>query len=155
MTGGCLGERRKDGKTSQFWDDQGAWEKGSTNKTTFVKYNYGTTKKVVKQGKYCLERRKDKQTMYIPLEPQPNSNQILILHRFYVKHTCDEYHKRVSWLGTQETRRLATYEYKGVCPPPKPHGKVKTSNPGATSPKSHATDEKRPAAHKNERSIPV
>ena len=40
------------------------------------------------------------------------------------------YEKRVSWVEYPAAPRKAVYEYKGKCPPPRPHGRVTAGNPG-------------------------
>jgi len=74
-------DRRKQGLQSQFWDDCGAWLSwlsGPSNNTTFHCDAEQKLKKVVlRDGMYCLERMKDRKTVFSPLEPKPNADSIL------------------------------------------------------------------------------
>ena len=47
---------------------------------------------ILKSGKFCIERQLNKKKNYIPLQPQPKINELLTVHRYYVKHT-EEYSK--------------------------------------------------------------
>lgn len=76
-------------------------------------------KKVVfRNGQYCLERQRQKKTVFIPLEPQPDPASIPTVHRYYVKHKAGSYERRISWLETDnpDTPQQACYEYKGEFP---------------------------------------
>ena len=85
-SGNC--DRRKRGLQSQFWDDCGEWLSGPSNNTTFHCDAQQKLKKVVlRDGMYCLERTKDRKTVFSPLEPQPNADSILTVKRYYAKHT--------------------------------------------------------------------
>ena len=74
-------DRRKQGLQSQFWDDCSAWLSwlsGPSNNTTFHCDAEQKLKKVVlRDGMYCMERMKDRKTVFSPLEPQPNADSIL------------------------------------------------------------------------------
>ncbi|XP_064101549.1 uncharacterized protein LOC135212098 [Macrobrachium nipponense] len=69
-------KRRDEGKMSQFWDDCGTWAKGGpTTKTLYLCLPQKNLQKVVlKNEVYCWERTKQKKTVYIPLEPQPDDD---------------------------------------------------------------------------------
>lgn len=113
-------ERRQKGLKSQFWDDCGAWVSGApNNKSIFVCTPGMKLRKVVlRNGQYCFERQRQKKTIFIPLEPQPDPAALLTIHRYYTKHTNSNYERRISWLETEdtETPRHACYEYKGEFP---------------------------------------
>ena len=128
-------QRRERGLSSQFCDDRGAWDtRGASNKTLFQRQKDQHLRKVVmKHKQYCLERRVNKKYVYIPLQPQPDEKDIVILHRYYVKHSQNAesaYAKRVSWLECNGAPAIACHEYKGICPEGRPHGNTTSGNPG-------------------------
>lgn len=53
--------RRNKKLVSHFWDDSGAWDStGATNKTLYLlQPDCNLMKVVLKESKYCLQRRKD------------------------------------------------------------------------------------------------
>ncbi|KAK3751871.1 hypothetical protein RRG08_047147 [Elysia crispata] len=76
-------------------------------------------KVLLKEGKSCFDRRqpghKNKRS-YISLESQPGPGEILILRRYYTKHTDNaKYQKRVSWLEIEQAMSCACHEYLGKC----------------------------------------
>ena len=87
-------EKRKRGKSSNFYDDRGAWQKGPSSKSIFVKENGDMKKVVKKKEKFCFERMKEKKRIYIPLEPQPAPQDVFVLQRYYVKHTLDSNYEK-------------------------------------------------------------
>ena len=72
-------------------------------------------KVILKSGKFCIERQLNKKKIYIPLQPQPKINELLTVHRYYVKHTEECYQKHVSWIDSKNTDDdiLACCEYQG------------------------------------------
>ena len=59
---------------------------------------------------------------YVPLNPQPADNELLLLHRYYTPLKTDKnYKKRVSWVSD----KIALVEYIGKYPGPAPHGNAK------------------------------
>ena len=62
----------------------------------------------------------NKKTVFLPLEPQPESNMIIALRRYYAKHKhSPAYEERISWIdeGLDEDRTtVACYEYRGLTP---------------------------------------
>lgn len=121
--------RREQGKQAQYWDDCGAWS-GKTRgfKTVFVCCDGGLKKVVERDGVLCLERRRNKKTVFLPLEEQPNKDSVLILHRYYQKHSLSaSYEKRTSWLTKDcvpsGSNYVACVEYKGDFPGSVPHKK--------------------------------
>jgi hypothetical protein len=125
-------ERRAANKISQFPDDRWAWGTcGPSSKTYFVRQGQNLKTVVKRAGIYCKEVKQNKVKVFIPLEPQPDSAVVVLLHRCYTKHIKDaSYEKRVSWLEYPGAPKKAVYEYKGKCPPPRPHGRVTTGNSG-------------------------
>ena len=66
---------------------------------------------------------------YIPMDPQPESNRVIVVHRYYTALKADKlYWKRVTctWLGEEGLNsRLAVVEYSGVFPGLAPNGNSK------------------------------
>ncbi|XP_078674699.1 uncharacterized protein LOC144912839 [Branchiostoma floridae x Branchiostoma belcheri] len=122
--------RRLSGKSSEYWDDCGAWSSKSRSVLThFLSQPGRRLKKIVlRQGQYCLERQEKKRTVFYPLEPQPQEGNVVIVRRYYSRLARDErYEKRVSWLEnpTDGTRQVACMEYRGSYPGDAPHGNSK------------------------------
>ena len=124
-------ERRAANKISQFPDDLGAWGTCSpSSKTYFIRQGTNLKTVVKHAGVYCKEARQNKVKVFISLEPQPDPANVVLLQRYYTKHTQDAlYEKRVSWVEYPGGPRKAVYEYKGMCPQLRPHGRVTTGNP--------------------------
>ena len=78
-------EKRKKGQRSDYNDDCGVWKSsGSSPKTCYTVSDNGTLKKVfVKNDQYCLEQQINKKRVYVPLEPQPSPDRVLIIQRYY------------------------------------------------------------------------
>jgi hypothetical protein len=98
-------ENRKNGKKSEFWDDCGAWKNASTPSSTFIVINNKLTSIVKKQGLYCIEMQLNNKRQYIPIEPQPDNNSILVVHRLYQTLSAspagkDQFKRRVTWIGS-------------------------------------------------------
>ena len=76
-------------------------------------------KTVVKHaGVYCKEARQNKVKVFIPLEPQPDPADVVLLQRYYTKHTQDaSYEKRVSWVEYPGAPRKAMNINVGVLHP--------------------------------------
>lgn len=124
--------RRQNGAHSKFYDDRGAWANGPTSKTLFHRQPEGQLKTVVmKNGLYCREQQRHKIREFVPLDPQPETSDIVVLHRFYTKHVWDPtYEKRVSYLEYAGAPATACHEYRGTCPHPKPHCRTTSGQPG-------------------------
>ena len=63
--------------------------------------------------------------MYVPVNPQPEKTQVVVVHRYYTAFKLDKnYKKRVTWLGDGVLQSsLAVAEYLGKFPGFAPHGK--------------------------------
>ena len=74
-------QKRVRGKRSNFEDDCGAWfsKSSSTKKTLFHHFNNTFKTIEVKNGKYCTMKMKE----WVPLEPQPRDEEVVIMRRFY------------------------------------------------------------------------
>ena len=78
-------ERRKNNNQSQYWDDCGVWRYSSTPPTPFVFRNDKWRSLRLRRGIYCKLKNKNKQAEYIPLDPQPQPDYVVKLHRLYQK----------------------------------------------------------------------
>ena len=77
------------------------------------------------------------------LEPQVRQVQIVILHRYYVKHTGeDSYEKGVSWVEST-SQQVACCEYKGQRHPAKPQREIQMSMHVRMNPKNMDKNEER------------
>ena len=82
-------ERRQNGKLSQFWDDCGphsCWVLHLIGQFLFAMKPESWEKKCIKMDSAVTKDRETKQTVFLPLEPQPRSNIIIALRRYYAKH---------------------------------------------------------------------
>ena len=84
------------------------------------------------KGKFCsLTRVKGKngktERQYTPLDPQPDQQKVVVVHRYYTNFKTDKsYKKRVTWLGEGGlTSSFALIEYLGSHPGLLPHGNSK------------------------------
>ncbi|XP_053375386.1 uncharacterized protein LOC128547267 isoform X2 [Mercenaria mercenaria] len=129
-------ENRKIGKKSEIWDDCGAWKNASTPTSLFILINNKLTAIVKGQGQYCVERQVNKKREYIPLEPQPSEDSILIVHRLYQTLSAspsgkNQFKRRCTWLGSNPDfwpsapTTVAIVEYIGTFPPRQHHGRTK------------------------------
>ena len=127
---------RQTGSRSSFTDDCGFWNATTTSspKTTYLITDNTLKKLFDRQGVYCLEKSVSKTRIYTPLEPQPSSNQLLTIQRYYVTAKCDKiYKKRITWIlhsppSFLSSTNLAVVEYQGTFPGLIPHGSNTTTN---------------------------
>ena len=117
---------------SNFRDDCGVWDsgKGSTPQTTYLILPSSELKHIVKRkdlgDRYCFERKRKGKKEYVPLNPQPNENELLTLHKHFGYLKLDNnYKKRVSWLSRGGNTQIALVEYIGGYPGLCPHGNAK------------------------------
>ncbi len=82
--------RCQQGKQGQYWDDCGAWQSNSARgqKTTYV-YAPGQPLKtiVLRDGQYCVQRQKNRKTVFVPVDPQPAQDSLIVVQRYYQKHS--------------------------------------------------------------------
>ncbi|KAK7486203.1 hypothetical protein BaRGS_00022526 [Batillaria attramentaria] len=72
-----------------------------------------SSKLSTKKDQFCRQTKKTKVKSYEPLDPQPED--IITLHRYYVKHSADPtYEKRVSRFEYRYAPETALYEYRGT-----------------------------------------
>ena len=83
---------------------------------------------------YCVEKCENKKRVHIPLEPQPTSEDLLEIQRYYTTLKADKtYKKRVTWVLHAPTtlkisKEHALLEYTGQFPGLRPHGLSKKNN---------------------------
>ncbi|KAI8490500.1 carbohydrate binding [Branchiostoma belcheri] len=95
-------ERRLAGKKSELWEDCGSWSRGTSPKTPLF-YDGNSARRVIKNsaGLYCVQRTQDGQRKNVPLNPQPEEEDIMELQRNYcVSAASGSYKRRVSWLNS-------------------------------------------------------
>jgi len=122
-------DRRRNNRSSRFWDDCGAWDRKQGRNVTnvFVKspqvgQSASLTSVKLHEGKYCTKKRVDKHITWQPLSPQPAHTDVVTIHAYYATLKADSgYRKRVSWLETES--HVAMIEYVGTPPTGnQPHG---------------------------------
>ena len=122
----------------EFPDDCGVWGRaGTTVNSTFIEKDNTLKTVVVKENRFCVERKIQNQRHYIPLEPQPNEDNVVKCHRSYSKLKTDEEYKRRVTVFTKlpprhkDKENMAIVEYQGSCKFEKiPHGNsTRTSVP--------------------------
>ena len=88
---GCNVLRRQAGKQAAFDDDCGVWKSQRAGSAKFP-YSDGTRAEysslrrifwVAGQQKYCRETKAHGKRTHVPLEPQPDTNHVLTLIRYY------------------------------------------------------------------------
>ena len=113
--------RRQKGEYSDFTDDCGSWNTKTTSTKTyeFIMTTFGKITYVTKRnGQYCRIVKKE----HVPLDPQPDPNEIFVLKRYYATLERDSnYKKRISWFEkmpgqSEEKLNLAIAEYIGTFP---------------------------------------
>ncbi len=125
-------ERRDRGDNSVFWDDCGTWNsRASTAPTTYYCINdedkFDVQHIVIRrEGKWCREKQIEKKRKFIPLEPQPQDDELLHVFRHYSKlkspppdHEGDTpYSRRITWISALalELPNIAIYEYVNKYP---------------------------------------
>ena len=112
-------ERRQYGKKSDFSDDCGVWmtSRGASPKTTYLVNDDQSLKKVfVRNGQYCFEKCVDKKRKYIPLDPQPSPDKLLVIQRYYASlQSSSSYKKRVTWIESLPSVFSEPIQHLAVC----------------------------------------
>ena len=128
-------DRRRNNRSSRFWDDCGAWDRkqGRNGTNVFVKSTHvGQPSSLMSvklhQGNYCTKKRVNKQIRWQPLSPQPAHADVVTIHVYYATLKADSsYRKRVSWLETAP--HVALIEYIGTPPSVnQPHGSARMNS---------------------------
>ena len=75
-----------------------------------------------------MERKRDKTTVFLPLDPQPDKKSVFVVRRNYAKSKLDPtYCRKVTWISECE-KPIACIEYKGTSPGHAPHGNSEPSS---------------------------
>ena len=129
-------ERYKQSQRMEFWDDCGAWVSScsTSTKTYYIKTSESGSLRSIRKHKnvYGLPKKVKRKIIWIPMDPQPKEEDLVILHRYYSVLKADtNYKKRVSWFefpGMDNVRPIAIYEYSGEYTPAAriAHGNCKT-----------------------------
>ena len=113
--------RKQANLPSRFWDDCGVWDarQGRSLNTPFVRNPAAETATLQQvrhvDGQFCLKRHVDKKIVWLPLEPQPKSDDVVLVHSYYASlKACRTYRKRVTWFDAKP--EVAFVEY--LCEPP-------------------------------------
>ena len=101
-------QRRREGKPSQYWHDSGVWSACSSPPTPFVFQNGKWKSLRLKQGVYCVLKYKNKKEEYVPLDPQPNPEDVVKVHRLYHKLQVDKpdaakFQRRIMWIEKSDS----------------------------------------------------
>ena len=121
-------------KKCDFFDDCGTWdrEKGNTVKTTYVVTDDSLRHVELKNNLYSTKMRQQKKVVWVPLDPKPESQNVVTISRYYATSKTDpSFEKRVSyfvWKTDTSLGNVAVYEYRGIQPKrDDPHGNAKTN----------------------------
>jgi hypothetical protein len=117
--------RQQTGKSSVYPDDCGAWDSHSrrTVKTDFTVLPDDSLRyTVLKDEKYCYEKQVKGKKTFVPLDPQPEHDNVVTLTRYYTPLKRDKnFKKRVSTFNCFPARHslrenVALVEYTGTYP---------------------------------------
>ena len=91
--------------------------KGGTSVNSY--FLFESSRKAVtiflKNELFCVEQRKNKISTYIPLDPQPNPESVVMVHRYYATLKMDgKYRKRVTAIISPIFPKVAVWEYSGT-----------------------------------------
>lgn len=114
----------KKGRKNNFVDDCGAWIGGNVNHSYFFSEKSGSRVRVEKKNDvFCSYKRDPKgKVVYLPLEKQPDENEVTWLYRYNTTLKAEKKCKRrISFLYNKST--IAIAEYIGYFIDPQlPHG---------------------------------
>ena len=85
-------------KKCDFYDDCGTWdhEKGNTVKTTYVVTDGSLRHVELKNKQYSTKMRRPKKVIWVPLDPQPEDQNVVTISRYYAISKIDPtFEKRV------------------------------------------------------------
>lgn len=114
-------DRNKSSVNRRFWDDCGTWTKTTQTYSFLLEENSKFSAIYMPKSKENLVCKKkmdprSKKHMYIALNPQPNSRDIVKIGRYYATHkSSNSYQKRVTWVEEADARfksPFAIYEYR-------------------------------------------
>lgn len=118
-------ERRINEKQAEYNDDCGAWDKkgkGSPTSYYHLKDNFVTVIKYNKTQNLFFNLKR------LLMDPQPNSNAILIIQRYYLKLKLDnQYERRITRIIVAPSELISNVnygivEYKWIFPGHSSHG---------------------------------
>ena len=146
--------RRENGDNAEYWDDCGAYKKGSRPISVFLNKD-GKLINIVekefdkrsekedeneteKETIYCIEKGSRNTRRYVPLDPQPDDADILKIHYAYNDLAASvpgqiKFKRRVTWVEKVPPSiqyvptSIAVVEYIGTYPSRKCHGNAKNS----------------------------
>ena len=84
-------ERVKQNKKSKFYDDCGVWmsQKGRTVKSYYYLVEGNLVCCELKKDQYCVRKRKNGKTSWVPLDPQPEPENIVVFTKYYATLKAD------------------------------------------------------------------
>ena len=94
-----------------FYDDCGMWnyKKGNSCKTTYVVTNGYLRHVGLKNNKGSTKVRRQGNVHWVPIEPQPASEDVVTISRYYATHKTDpSFEKKVSYFVGRQTIGLGT-----------------------------------------------
>lgn len=123
-------DKRTKNKRSAFSDDCGVWDasSGASPKSYYLMHDNGDLSMMfLRKGIFCIKKQVQRKVEYIPLNPQPEMDKVVVIHRYYTTLKVDKlYKKRVTWLGEGGLQSsLAVAEYVGKFPGLAPHGNAR------------------------------
>lgn len=109
--------RKRMNMKTDYHDDCGVWDsqKGKTA-NTYLTFCDGSLKTVsLKDGLFCSESRKRGVSHWIPLDPQPNWDAMVKVHRYYTTLKGDDsYRRRITCVSGGEFPDRVLVEYAGI-----------------------------------------
>ncbi|MPC68585.1 hypothetical protein E2C01_062787 [Portunus trituberculatus] len=109
--------RKRMNMRTDYHDDCGVWDsqKGKTA-NTYITFCDGSFKTVsLKDGLLCSESRKKGVSHWIPLDPQPDWNTVVKVHRYYTTlKGNDSYKRRITSVSGGEFSDRVVVEYAGI-----------------------------------------
>lgn len=115
-------ERVKQNKKCEFFDDCGVWatQKGNTVKSYYHLVNENLAYCELKKEELCVRKRNNGKTSWVPLDPQPRPENVVVLSRYYATLKADPtFQKRVTFVykaAKESLSNVALYEYQGIQP---------------------------------------
>ena len=111
-------ELNANGQRSNFYDDCGVW---NSKKAMSVKSHHIVSERLkqvyLKNGIFCTSTTSKGKTSWVPVSPQPDSDDVVTLHKYYTSLKANEkYKKRVTWFTSEalpDIANVAVYEYIG------------------------------------------
>ena len=101
-----------------YYDDCGTWD-SSKGRTHIQDYLISDNFRVDfnKKGVYCIKQRQKGKVVWTPIQPQPDTPEIITMLRYEtVLKTNNQFKKHVSWFKSTTDNKLsdiALYEYSG------------------------------------------